>query len=180
MRCKCGDNILHVGSKLLMCTARKASVSAEERSQWRPRWSKGLGRVASSPLETDDSLTRSGAAARVPHLMFTSLQVRRCSYWTFMKDNRTTCQANKSQGGDVEIFQLACRVPALLFFPSSSFFFMGDKNTRSLFETIIFSGGCVCDDSARLLLSPLQGLIGQQYGLIAAVRTRPRPPLCLR
>lgn len=123
MRCKCGDNILHVGSKLLMYTARKAGVSAEERSQWRPRWSKGLGQVESSPLETDDSLTRSGAAARVPHWMFTSLQVRRCSYWTFVKDNRTTCHANKSQGGDVEIFQLACRVPA--FFSFFFFFFHG-------------------------------------------------------
>lgn len=27
LRCKCGDNILHVGSKLLMYTARKAGVS---------------------------------------------------------------------------------------------------------------------------------------------------------
>lgn len=143
LRCKYGNNIPHVGSKLLMysvciklpCPLSRVDI-LEERSWWRLLWSKGLGQVATAPQETDDLLRCSKVAAYVPHWLFTLLQVHRCSCWTFIESNRTNCHRRSRCN-----ISTHCQVPQMFFF---FLLFTAANNVHSLFEMVIFSGRCVC------------------------------------
>lgn len=85
LRCKYGNNILHLRSKLLMYTVHKAAVSPfksgylEGMKLMAAAVIKGARPSRPAPLEADDSLRCSEAAAYVPHWLFTLLQVHRCS-----------------------------------------------------------------------------------------------------